>query len=301
MVKTLETVEMPSPDEFVERFVARNEPVVISGLDFDPQQWTPDAMTSTAGDLTALVYGALFDLDDVQSLSDYVETWFGIDTEDEEEVPYVRWYNKLRDVDFHWGDQAFERVAQTWSRPHCLPTDDYIVPVGGSSGGADPVVDQFPYRGLLVAARGARTRLHRDPFCTDAVVAQFFGVKEAALYAPGRAADLSTQVDGTSFGGFVDVRETDPDTLSVEPDFHGFINPGEMIYIPHGWLHDVIVREDSVSVTWNFIHRRGASEFREYLRGNWQGDPEFEVLQYFHRSLGKGDLSADEIAGYHFN
>jgi hypothetical protein len=52
------------------------------------------------------------------------------------------------------------------------------VPLTQSGKQADPVTDRFPYRGLLIAARGARTRLHRDPFCTDAVVCQFHGVKK---------------------------------------------------------------------------------------------------------------------------
>ncbi len=297
---TIEPISMPSPESFVEDYVAQNRPVVVNGLDFDPDAWTPDALRERAGDLTALVYGSLFELEDIQTLTDYLDNWFELEGDMDEDTPYVRWYNKLRDVEFAWGDEAFERVAAGWRMPACLPKSDLIVPVSTAGAGVDPVQDHFPYRGLLVAARGARTRMHRDPFFSDAAVAQFYGTKEVALYRPERAAELTVQSDGTSFGGFVDVREDALNELSVEPDFHGFVGPGQMVYIPHGWLHDVIAIEDSVSITWNFIHRKGSGEFVDYLKGAYEQDPEFEILKYFHRPTGISDISAGQIAAYHF-
>lgn len=119
----------------------------------------------------------------------------------------------------------------------------------GNGKSANPVTDNFPYRGILVAARGARTRMHRDPFCSDAIVAQFYGTKEAVLYHPDRTEELTAQAADDSFGGFIDVRQDDPTMISVEPDYFGQVEPGQMIYIPHGWLHDVICLSDSISVT----------------------------------------------------
>ncbi len=298
MVKPLEVIDMPSQEVFVNEYVANNRPVVIRGVDFDAKEWEPEAMKRRIGDLTALVYGSLFDLDDIQTLEDYIDTWFGND-EMEPDTPYVRWYNKLRDVEFAWGDEAFGRVASAWRRPACLPSTDLVLPVD-RAGGTNPVTDAFPYRGLLVAAKGARTRMHRDPFFSDAIVCMFYGTKEAALYHPDRVGELTKSADGSSFGGFVDVRENALEELSITPDYHGTIGPGEMIYIPHGWLHDVLATDDSVSITWNFVHHAGSREFLQYLEKDWDGDPEFEILQYFHRALGKQSISAQEIAEYHF-
>ncbi|MBU2581491.1 MAG: cupin-like domain-containing protein [Alphaproteobacteria bacterium] len=301
MVSTfVEPIDMPSSQKFVDEFVATNTPAIVRGMDYSAGSWTPEALKTSIGDLTALVYGTLFDLEDIQTLEDYIDTWFGLEGELEPDVPYVRWYNQLKDVEFSWGDAAFARVAGFWKAPACLPTSNFVVPVSRAEAGTDPVRDAFPYRGLLVAARGARTRMHRDPFCSDAVVCQFYGRKEVALYRPERADELTKQSDGTSFGGFVDVRSEALDRVSVEPDLHGTVGPGEMVYIPHGWLHDVIAVEDSVSITWNFVHAKGAGKFAEYLNGAYNGDPEFEVLQYFHRSLGRPQLTAKDIASYHF-
>ena len=305
MTAQLPIIDMPSVSDFVEHHIAANQPVVVRGLDVDTDRWTPEAIAADLGDLTALVYGSLFDLEDIQTLQEYLEDWFGLGDDldlgsDEDEVPYVRWYNKLRDVEFAWGDEAFARVADRWRPPACLPRDRYVVPVGDR---VDPTVDHFPYRGLLVAARGARTRLHRDPFFSDAVVCMFHGVKDAVLYHPSRTAELTVPADeaagDTSFGGFVDVR---PDPLAppiIEPDLQGSVGPGDMLYVPNGWLHDVVAVDDSLSITWNFVHSAGARKFESYLAGSPEADSEFEILRYCHQMAGRpaGLSAADMMAG----
>jgi hypothetical protein len=193
-------------------------------------------------------------------------------------------------MDYIWSDEVFDKIKGFWKAPSMLPDSDYLVPMVPEGKKIDPRVDLFPYRGILLAARGARTRVHRDPFCSDAVVCQYYGTKEVSLYRPDRTEELSVRSDeDNSYSGFVDVRESDANTLSHEPDFHGFLEPGEMIYIPHGWLHDVLVTNDSFSITWNFIHKKGAAEFLNYLDGEPEKDSEYEVLNFFN------GLSTDEI------
>ncbi|WP_394537510.1 cupin-like domain-containing protein [Lysobacter enzymogenes] len=283
-MKPLTVLDALDEAGFVADYVQRNRPVVVRDLDFDPARWTPAAFRADLGDLPVQVYDALFDLQEVATLADYLDRQFGHPGDYREGVPYVRWYNQLKGVDHAWGDEAFARLALRWRMPSFLPRQGLLVPARAQS---DATVDAFPYRGILVSARGARTRMHRDPFCSDAVVAQFHGVKEVAMYHPSRAEELAARrQDGSSFGGFLDVRGADLGRLAVEPDYHGFIRPGEVIYIPHGWLHDVIVVEDSISVTWNFVHERGSMEFIDYLMSGSESDSEFEVLRYFYRQSG---------------
>jgi hypothetical protein len=286
-----------SAAEFAQDYIAKNQPVVVRGIPYEMEQWKPEALTESIGDLTAQIYGSLFDLEDIQSAAEYMEDYFGNNEGDyEEDIPYVRWYSQLKDVDFAWGDDAFSAVSGFWQKPNCLSGQDLLVPLTQQGNQANPVTDRYPYRGLLLAARGARTRLHRDPFCTDAVVCQFHGVKEAALYHPSRSVELQANSDSSSFGGFTDVRENDLDSLSHEPDFQGEVHPGDMIYIPHGWLHDVLVKEDSVSITWNFVHQLGSQEFKQYLSGDdYKNDSEFEVLKYFYAQAGLPDVGAQDI------
>lgn len=300
MTRPLPVIDMPSPDEFIEGHIAQNRPVVVRGLEYEPQRWTPEGLRETLGDMNALVYGALFDLEDVQPVEDYLDDWFGLDGPLEDEVPYIRWYNKLREVDFAWGDEAFRRLAAGWRTPRCMPADNLLVPPSKHAPSVDSVTQPFPYRGVLIAARGARTRLHRDPFCSDAVVCQFHGVKDAALYHPERTDELTARHGASSFGGFVDVRADEIDELSVEPDYRGLITPGQMLYIPNGWLHDVLVTEDSASVTWNFIHRAGAANFlHHYLADQPETDTEFEILRYFHEVAGVPGAGAAAMLAEH--
>lgn len=277
--------------EFVERFIATGTPAVLRGMPFDPKRFTPDAFKAQLGDLTSQVYGPLFDLEDLITLEEYIDTYFGQRAEQmPDEMPYVRWYNQLKDIDFDWGDEAFGRLTEFWQKPNCIPDQGLLVP-DTSAGTVCPVKDAFPYRAIQVAARGARTQLHRDPFCSDAVVSQFYGVKEAILYHPEREKELTADESDTSYGGFIDVRENDRLKPSVAPDYCGLINPGDMIYIPRGWLHDVLVIEDSISVTWNFVHRSGSAEYLEYLQGSPEKDSELEVLQYFMANRGLSDTT----------
>ena len=293
MTQSIPLISMPSPEVFATEYVGPNLPVVVEGIEFDPSRWTVGAIRSALGAMTVLVYGSLFDLEDLQTLDEYLDDWFGLDGS-ESDVPYVRWYNRLRGVDFAWGDDALAAMADAWEAPACLAGGGYLLP----DDGADPTVDAFPYRGLLVAARGSRTRLHRDPFFSDAVVCQFGGAKDAVLYRPDRALELLASADSSSFGGFRDIRDPQTGEPTVTPDYRGVIRPGQMIYVPHGWLHDVLVIEDSLSITWNFIHRAGAAEHRHYLADDPRADSEFEILQYFHSLYGRGhqeDLSPETL------
>jgi len=295
----LDVRENITESEFVKEYVIPNKPVVIKNTLFDAKKWTPHFVKELMGDLSVQVYDALFTLQEISTLSNYIDNQFGVSKNGEsyrKEVPYIRWYSQLKDTDYAWSNEAFARMAPHWEKPDFLPDENLIVPHRTSGEKANPVTDLFPYRGLLIAARGARTRMHRDPFCSDAMVSQFYGEKEVCMYHPDRSAELTVSKPGsTSFGGFLDVRSNDLNSVSVEPDYHGFIGPGDIVYVPHGWLHDVIVTEDSISVTWNFIHESGALEFIDYLMDSPEKDSEFEVLKYFYSLVGEDFESANEI------
>ena len=289
----LPSVDTLTEAEFIERHVRPNRPVVVRGLDFERACWTPESFRRELGVLPVQVYDTLFELQQVMPLADYLDRHFGVAGPYRPGVPYVRWYNRLKNVEHAWGDEALRRLAASWRLPSFMPRSGLLMPPRPS---ADAVHDAFPYRGVLVAARGARTRLHRDPFASDAVVCQFSGVKEVALYRPERTDELrARRADGTSFGGFADVRDAHG-ALTVEPDFHGWLRPGEVIYIPHGWLHEVLVVEDSISVTWNFVHGSGALEFIDYLMDSAApGDSEFEVLRHFYAQAGHHFTSPRDV------
>ncbi|MCG8425051.1 MAG: cupin-like domain-containing protein [Proteobacteria bacterium] len=293
----LDVVSHLSEQAFIENFIAENRPVVVKNDAFDADKWTPEFMADFLDDLPVQVYDSLFDLQEVTTLANYIGRHFSQKGEYRDKVPYVRWYNKLKEVDYIWSDEAFGRMSPYWSKPSFLPERSMIIPSTNRGVAVDPVTDSFPYRGILVAARGARTRLHTDPFCSDAVVAQFYGVKEIVMYEPDRFDEMrhSSNENIDSFAGFIDVRQPDLNQLTHEPDYHGFIGPGDVVYVPHGWMHDVLVVEDSISTTWNFVHEQGSLAFIDYLMDGPEEDSEFEVLKYFYSLAGDNFHSARDI------
>ena len=89
----------------------------------------------------------------------------------------------------------------------------------------DPARGAFPARGLYLSLAGARTRLHFDPWGSDAVLCQFHGEKRVRLVAdadrarvvlPGRVfADLDAP-DPARF----------PDAAGVVPIVDDVLRPG---------------------------------------------------------------------------
>jgi len=293
-MKTIDYRENLTEREFLEEYVKPNRPVVVKDSQFEAHKWLPSALLRQAGDLHAQIYDTLFSLQDISTLAHYMKENFGR-KEVRERVPYVRWYNQLKNVDHAWGDDAFARVSRNWKKPAFLPSTGFLVPPCGEAE-CDPVREAYPYRGILVAAKGARTRLHRDPFCSDAVVLQFYGVKDFVMYHPDRADELrDKKPDSTSFGGFIDVRQSFDGGCEPEPDYWALANPGDVVYVPHGWLHDALVKEDSISITWNFVHELGSLEFIDYLMDDPRQDSEFEVLNYFYQRAGERFSCARDI------
>jgi len=299
-VKVIEKVQGLSQKQFLEDYLTKNVPVIVQNIEFDKRKWSPIYWKAAMGKRPVQVYDTLFDLQGVSSLSDYLRDHFGKTGPVSDNVPYIRWYSQLKNMDYIWSDEVFDKIKGFWKVPSLLPDSDYLVPLVPEGKKIDPRVDLFPYRGILLAARGARTRVHRDPFCSDAVVCQYYGTKEVSLYGPDRTEELTVRPDAdNSYSGFVDVRESDANVLSHEPDFHGFLEPGEMIYIPHGWLHDVLVTSDSFSITWNFIHKKGATEFLNYLDGEPEKDSEYEVLNFFNGLLTDEIHAPKDLLNYY--
>lgn len=294
-MKTIKKLDGLSKEEFLVDYVATSTPAIIRGVDYNVRKWSPIYWKAAMGKASVQIYDSLFDLQGISTLSAYLTEHFGKSGPIPENVPYIRWYSKLKEIDYIWSDDTFQQISHFWKKPSFFPDNDFLVPYTPQNRNIDPAIDLFPYRGILLAARGARTRIHRDPFCSDAVVCQFYGTKEVSLYHPSRSNELSAKKENNSFGGFIDVRENDIRKLSHEPDFHAFLKPGEMVYIPRGWLHDVLVTDDSFSITWNFVHKLGSNEFMNYLEGNPEKDSEFDVLKFFHGLSNDNESTAAEM------
>ena len=264
---TIHRVHGLSVSDFVSEFLQKNRPVVVTGAMQDwkaLKEWRPESLSSRFGSQQVQVYGDLFRLAAITSLSEYLNKHFGKPPGGASSAPYVRWYcHMAKDERVPWADEIFDQFRDDWARPSFFPSSSFVLPFCPESGSLDPSRDWFPARGLFISAQGARTRLHKDPWCSDALLCQVFGKKKFVMYDPSQAAFL------THSGKTVDIEAPD---LNVFPDFpraratlQGTLEPGEIMLVPSGWFHHFNSVTDSISLTWNFVHSCRLREFLFYL------------------------------------
>ena len=189
-----------------------------------------------------------------------------------------------------WADKGFHELRDDWRRPDFFPAHSFVLPHCGRSDSIDPSRDWFPARGLFISAKGARTRLHADPWSSDALLCQVYGEKDFVMYDPEQAPYL------TKGGRSVDVEAPD---LQTFPDFprsretvRDTLRPGEILLVPAGWHHHFKSTSDSISVTWNFVHLCRQSDFLSYLAMD-PPEPELKQLVYaYFESPGRRPLAA---------
>src|SRR5262249_24836088 len=150
----------------------------------------------------------------------------------------------------------------------------FALPACGPNDGIDPSRDWFPARGLFISARGARTRLHADPLCSNAILCQIYGRKDFVMYHPSQSPHLAVG------NQTVDVEAPDlkvfPSFPQAEAAVRDTLQQGECLLVPAGWYHHFKSTTDSISLTWNFVHLSSLRQFLAYLAG---GPPENEIKQ----------------------
>jgi hypothetical protein len=266
------------PDRFVHDYVRVRRPVVVvDALSpwFVPACWGPAWLRRELGPQLVQVYDGGFGLLDVMPLHAYLDRYFD-SVHPSSPTPYVRWYTQLRDVDFVWADEAFATLRHRWKAPTFWPDTDYVLPRAAAPQRLDPVLDRFPAKGLFVSGRGARTDLHVDPWGSDAVLCQLYGTKTWRLYRPERDAGQHRAQGQTP----VAAPPRDPGALPEQADYTFQLRPGETVYVPRGWRHEVTSDTDCISWTWNFVHAQGAEELAKLMQGELSSLDE-SVLSFF--------------------
>lgn len=288
----IERVQNLTEDDFVNGYLKQNKPVVITDAmkNWDIKRFQPESLQKEFGDEITQIYDDLFDLQNVASLGSYLKSNFN--QPQKECKQYIRWYTRLKDVDFLWSDHVFEKLVDAWSHPEFLPKNTLLIPTTTGEQPMDITKNRFPYKGLFISGKGARTRLHRDPFNSNAILCQFYGEKEVVLYAPDQAPNVMNDTE------FVNIKNPDhtkfPNFSKATPACKLTLKPGEIILFPSGWFHDVTCATDSVSVTWNFIHASGFQDFRSFVLQHPEDD-QLEIVRFFLGGLAPADSGINEI------
>jgi Cupin-like domain len=284
-VPSEQVVNSVRPEEFLERYLIPRQPIVVRSALAD-WKWAPPWKLSELerrfGDSEVPLFDTLFTLEDVSTLREYLRRHTrsavtGI-------PPYLRWFARQSETQEMCADKAFAELADDWSMPSWLPTRDYVFP--RYAGPVDAAQAAFPAKGIFICGSGGRTRLHVDPWASDACLCQATGSKRFIMFPP-EAGPLLSDREGT----VVDLDRADdrrfPRWREAVPVLDEVLTPGDAIYIPAGWYHTAIAMTDSVSVTWNFVHRVHEERFRAFLAGGSQ-DP---VVSYFLARIPADDSS----------
>jgi histone arginine demethylase JMJD6 len=111
------------------------------------------------------------------------------------------------------------------------------------------------YWALYVGPEGALSRLHVDFWGTHSYLAQIQGKKRCILFSP----------DDSKFLYEGDVDPEYPDLkrfklLERATAYEGTIVPGDMLFTPSGWWHQVRALEKSITVSHNFFNQVNFAE-----------------------------------------
>lgn len=232
--------------EFFGDFYSKRRPVVIEGLMDDwaaMERWSMEFFRTQCAEQEVRI-GRCWGDRLVMPLGSYIEQMNELDPEGREAgLPplYMEgWY--YRD-----------------SRPDLAK--DYTVP---SFFGPDWIEARwFPFKpkplfhGILIGPQGAFTKLHFDQLATHSWNAQIVGRKRWLLVSPD-------QLDHT----YYDTRQSPgycPGTDIDDPDLERFpllekvhyrtatVAPGELIWFPSMWMHQVLSLDATISLTHNYL------------------------------------------------
>jgi hypothetical protein len=269
------SVEAIDTDRFVTEFLVANRPMLARGAARgwpNPPPWDLAALAERFRNHRVPLFDTLFEVNGVTTFGRYVARFTG--GAHTGVPPYLRWFAQQTDDPMPWADEAFAAMADEWSMPGWLPDRDYVFP--RYPGPVNAARDPFPAKGFFICGRDGRTRLHVDPWATDACLCQATGRKRFMMFRPGAAELLTAGADTVDLDHPDDERF--PRWREATPDFDEVLEPGDAVFIPAGWFHTAIALDDSVSVTWNFVHRVSEDRFERHLAAGGSQDP---TVRYF--------------------
>ncbi|GMH40346.1 hypothetical protein BSKO_08250 [Bryopsis sp. KO-2023] len=270
-------------DDFQKMVVAPGQPVIMRGLNIAPK-WTNEYLINHDESIKTLVSTHVYSHS--QGLMDFVDKNFVFRTltlkellerclakgdhppmESEGEKYYLRTLGKNPRKEPSCLTQAFPELSKDLNIPECLSKQ--------------PVFSSV----LRVSSPGARLWTHFDAM--DNVLMQITGSKRIRLWPPEEEPNL--YIVGSS-SSVIDVENPD---LAKFPLFGNAryvdvnLNPGDSLFIPALWFHNVLSEDFSVSINIFFHYADRSLHDRKDLYGNREPLPVQEAEKLVEQALGK--------------
>jgi lysine-specific demethylase 8 len=234
--RAIERISKPSVQEFRERYLRRNQPVVISGM-MEPwkalSEWSVPYLRNRIGEVPAYFARS---------------SESGIYRQDPNKgLPPATTMRMAEFFDYlESGPPGTQRISLMETPiPHVFPNlmEDIQVP---------PFAERTPDAiNLWMGQAGNVTSLHYDAY--ENLLTQVRGRKQVTLYAPSDWSKLYPYSSLTRAPHCFNVDLEAPDyerfpTLREAQPFVAEIGPGDMLFIPFTWSHHVKTLEDGISV-----------------------------------------------------
>ena len=126
--------------------------------------------------------------------------------------------------------------------------------------GVLPAFMRLIYPRIFIGPKGAVTPLHLDIWGTHAWLAQLVGRKRWILFSPDQRQflyDCNAQLRDPDDERFPLLKKSKPVECTI--------GPGDLIFVPGGWAHEVVSLDATLSITHNYM---GPGCFVSSLRGS---------------------------------
>ncbi|RKP13192.1 hypothetical protein BJ684DRAFT_6277, partial [Piptocephalis cylindrospora] len=214
---------------------------------------------------------------------DHLETTYGDAPVSVMERSFPDWKpdrrpGRLYCKDWHF-QQAFSSLPSVYTVPEVL-ADDWLNAWWDHRSG-EGIQDDFRFAYLGYA--GSWTSLHADVFRSHSWSANICGIKRWILFPPSQEAPLldPSHPHLVKDGNPLDVQ----DYSSLPPHAIIYQYPGEVVFVPSGWYHQVENMGPTISLNHNWSNASNVSLMTQVL-----GEDLEEVsgaIQHFRQALGK--------------
>lgn len=230
------TAENLSGEDFLHHFYAPGRPGLIKGAMADwpaLARWTPDYLAETIGDAVIEYQGGRADAQDYEVRKE----------RHRKRAPFRQFIDLVR----AGGNDAYLTASNSATNGPALG------PLTADLGHLDAYLTRAP--GMLwIGGMGAFTPLHFD--LTNNLLAQISGTKRVILIPPSQTQRLAHTAHV-----FSDVRDvTDEARLRLYPQardavrYEVLLTPGDALFIPIGWWHQVRSESFSTMLTYTGFH-----------------------------------------------
>ncbi|KAK1565062.1 hypothetical protein Q3G72_017916 [Acer saccharum] len=298
--------------EFEQRYLAKNQPVVLSGL-MDDWRACKDWVTKQ-GQPNLHFFSTHFGISKVQvadcdtrdftdqkrvemSVSDFVKHWLENSTQENSDGANneANGMSVLYLKDWHFVKEYPEYLAYRTPQIFCddwlnLYLDSYRMHAEPDTYQKDNEISCSDYRFVYMGAKGSWTPLHADVFRSYSWSANVCGKKKWLLLPPSQHhLVFDRNLKNCIYNIFDDVSETNFPGFKKAIWLECTQEQNEIIFVPSGWYHQVHNLEDTISINHNWFNSynlswvwdlllRDYNEAKEYIEDIRDICDDFESL-----------------------